>query len=209
MNRISASQRFITIAATASMGLLLAAAPASAHVGVGPVDTFAHGFLHPVFGIDHVLAMVAVGLFAVNLGGAALWLVPSAFIGTMIFGGVLGYYGWPLPLVEEGIGASVIVMSLAVALGIRLPTIGAMALVGLFAVFHGHAHGSEGAGLGISFIPYAAGFVAATGLLHVAGIGLGLGLDRLGSPSSTALKRIAGTLGALAGASLFLGWLTA
>ena len=138
--------------------------------------------------------MVAVGLFAVNLGGAALWLVPSAFVGTMIFGGMLGYYGWPLPMVEEGIGLSVVVMGLAIALGVRLPTIAAMALVGLFAVFHGHAHGTEGIGLGISFLPYAAGFVAATGLLHVSGIALGLGLDRLGTTPSLVLKRV-GRLG--------------
>ena len=112
--------------------ILMTAGPAFAHVGVGPVDTFSRGFMHPLSGIDHVLAMVAVGLFAVNLGGAAIWLVPSAFVGTMIFGGALGYYGWPLPMVEEGIGISVVAMGLAIALGVRLPTIAAMALVGIF-----------------------------------------------------------------------------
>jgi urease accessory protein len=193
----------------AIVALLMTAGPAFAHVGVGPIDTFSRGFLHPLSGIDHILAMVAVGLFAVNLGGAALWLVPSAFVGTMIFGGALGYYGWPLPMVEEGIGFSVVVMGLAVALGVRLPTIAAMALVGIFAVFHGHAHGTEGIGLGISFLPYAAGFIAATGLLHVSGIALGLGLDRLGAAPSLALKKVAGSAGALAGVSLLAGWLTA
>jgi urease accessory protein len=189
--------------------LFLTASPAFAHVGVGPVDTFSRGFLHPLSGIDHILAMVAVGLFAVNLGGAALWLVPSAFVGTMIFGGALGYYGWPLPMVEEGIGLSVVVMGLAIALGVRLPTIAAMALVGLFAVFHGHAHGTEGIGLGISFLPYAAGFVIATGLLHVSGVALGFGLDRLGTTRALVLKRVAGSVGAVAGVSLLAGWLVA
>lgn len=193
----------------AAAALLLTAGPAFAHVGVGPVDTFSRGFLHPLGGIDHILAMVAVGLFAVNLGGAALWLVPSAFVGTMIFGGALGYYGWPLPMVEAGIGLSVVVMGLAIAFGVRLPTIGAMALVGLFALFHGHAHGTEGIGLGISFLPYAAGFVIATASLHSAGVALGFGLDRLGTTRALMLKRVAGSMGALAGVSLLAGWLVA
>ncbi|MBS0250043.1 MAG: HupE/UreJ family protein [Proteobacteria bacterium] len=187
--------------------LFLTAGPAFAHVGVGPVDTFSHGFMHPLSGIDHVLAMVAVGLFAANLGGAALWLVPSAFVSTMIFGGALGYYGWPLPMVEEGVGASVVVMGLAIAFGVRLPTIAAMALVGLFALFHGHAHGSEGMGLGVAFLPYAAGFVCATALLHIAGIALGLSLDRLGETPAMILKKCAGTAGAIAGVSILAGWL--
>lgn len=189
--------------------VILTAGPAFAHVGTGPVDTFNHGFIHPMSGIDHILAMVAVGLFAANLGGAALWLVPSAFVGTMIFGGALGYYGWPLPMVEAGIGFSVVVMGLAIALGVRLPTIAAMALVGIFAVFHGHAHGTEGMGLGIAFLPYAAGFVCATGLLHVAGMALGFSLDRLGPARAAMLKMCAGTAGALAGVSLLTGWLAA
>lgn len=193
----------------AAAALLLTAGPAFAHVGVGPVDTFSRGFLHPLGGIDHILAMVAVGLFAVNLVGAALWLVPSAFVGTMIFGGALGYYGWPLPMVEAGIGLSVVVMGLAIAFGIRLPTIGAMALVGLFALFHGHAHGTEGVGLGISFLPYAAGFVIATASLHAAGVALGFGLDRLGTTRALMLKRVSGSMGALAGVSLLAGWLVA
>ena len=193
----------------AAAALLLTAGPAFAHVGIGPVDTFSRGFLHPLGGIDHILAMVAVGLFAVNLGGAALWLVPSAFVGTMIFGGALGYYGWPLPMVEVGIGLSVVVMGLAIAFGVRLPTIGAMALVGLFALFHGHAHGTEGIGLGISFLPYAAGFVIATASLHSAGVALGFGLDRLGTTRALMLKRVAGSMGALAGVSLLAGWLAA
>ncbi len=189
------------------VALCLTTVPVLAHVGVGPVDTLGHGFVHPLSGIDHILAMVAVGLYAASLGGRALWLVPSAFVGTMILGGLLGYLGFPLPLVEMGIGLSVVVMGLAIALGVRLPTVAAMALVGLFALFHGHAHGTEGMGLGVAYLPYAAGFIIATASLHMAGIALGLGLDRLGSNPSNVLRRFAGAAGALAGAFILAGWL--
>ena len=185
--------------------LLLTTGSAFAHVGLGQVETFQTGFVHPLIGIDHVLAMVAVGLYAASLGGAALWLVPCAFVGMMIVGGVIGYSGIPLPLVEQAIGLSVVVMGLAVALGVRLPVVVAMGLVGLFALFHGHAHGSE-AELA-SFLPYAAGFIVATVALHVAGISLGLGLDRLGTAQANYLRRTAGAVGALAGVSLLFGWL--
>jgi urease accessory protein len=187
--------------------LLLSTGSAFAHVGLGHVETFQTGFFHPLSGIDHVLAMVAVGLYAASLGGAALWLVPCAFVGMMIVGGLIGYGGVPLPMVEQAIGLSVVVMGLAIALGARLRTVAAMALVGLFALFHGHAHGSEGAALA-SFLPYAAGFIAATVGLHMAGIGIGLGLDRLGTAQADYLRRAAGAVGALAGVSLMLGWLT-
>ena len=186
--------------------LCLTTVPAFAHVRLGQVETFSTGFLHPLAGLDHVLAMVAVGLYAASLGGSALWLVPLAFAGTMIVGGILGYTGVPLPLVEAGIGLSVVVMGLAIALGVRLPTVAAMALVGLFAVFHGHAHGSEGAELAL-FLPYALGFVMATALLHMAGAALGFGLDQLGKTPSDYLRRAAGVAGALAGLSLLTGLL--
>ena len=186
--------------------LLLTTGSAFAHVGLGQVETFKTGFVHPLIGIDHVLAMVAVGLYAASLGGAALWLVPCAFVGMMIVGGVIGYGGIPLPLVEQAIGLSVVVMGLAVALGVRLPVVVAMGLVGLFALFHGHAHGSE-AELA-SFLPYAAGFIVATVALHVAGISLGLGLDRLGTAQANYLRRTAGAVGALSGVSLLFGSLT-
>lgn len=189
------------------IALCLTTVPALAHVGVGPADTLRHGFMHPLSGIDHILAMVAVGLYAASLGGRAMWLVPSAFVGLMIFGGLLGYLGFPLPLVEAGIGLSVVVMGLAIALGVRLPTVAAMALVGLFAVFHGHAHGTEGVGLGVAFLPYVAGFVIATASLHMAGVALWLGLDRLGTSPSNFLRRAAGASGALAGVCVLAGWL--
>jgi urease accessory protein len=179
----------------------LTAGPAFAHVGQGHVAGFAQGFAHPLSGLDHIIAMVAVGLYVVHLGGRNLWLVPFAFIATMIFGGILGHSGFPLPLVEGCIGLSVVIMSLAVAAGVNLPTIAAMALVSLFAVFHGHAHGSEGAELS-SFLPYAAGFVIATASLHFSGIGLGLGFDKFGASASLALKRAVGVAGALAGVAI-------
>ena len=182
----------------------LTAGPAIAHVGQGHVAGFAQGFAHPLSGLDHIIAMVAVGLYAAHLGGRNLWLIPSAFIATMIFGGILGHSGFPLPLVEGCIALSVVVMSLAVAAGVNLPTIAAMALVSLFAVFHGHAHGSEGAELS-SFLSYAAGFVIATAVLHFSGIGLGLGLDKFGASASLALKRTVGVAGALAGVVILAG----
>jgi urease accessory protein len=119
------------------VALISMTAPACAHVGMGTVDTFGHGFWHPLSGLDHLLAMVAVGLYSASLGGRALWLVPLAFVGTMMLGGLLGYLGFPLPLVETGIGLSVVAMGLGIAFSVRLPAVAATALVGLFALFHG------------------------------------------------------------------------
>jgi urease accessory protein len=116
---------------------------ASAHIGVGDTHGFLHGFSHPLGGIDHVLAMIAVGIFAAHLGGRALWLVPLSFISTMAIAGLLGMAGVWLPFVEIGIGMSVVVLGFAVALQLNLPTLAAMGLVGFFAIFHGHAHGAE------------------------------------------------------------------
>jgi urease accessory protein len=195
-------QRMLTIVAALAAGGL--AGPALAHTGAGAAHDLVHGFLHPLGGLDHVLAMVAVGLYAGQLGGRSLWLLPAAFVGTMIVGGFVGYIGVPVPMVEPGIGLSVVAMGLAVAAGLRLPTPLAMALVGLFALVHGHAHGTEGAALA-SFLSYAAGFVAATAVLHAAGIGLGLALDRLGTLTATVLRRAAGVAGALAGVAILVG----
>jgi urease accessory protein len=122
----------------------------------------------------------------------------------MILGGLLGYVGVPLPMVEQGIGISVVAMGGAIALGLRLPAVAATALVALFALVHGHAHGGEGTQLA-SFASYAAGFVGATVILHAAGIAAGLGLDRLGTLPATVLKRAAGAAGALAGIVILVG----
>jgi urease accessory protein len=156
------------------IALAAALTPGSAwaHVGVASTSSFSHGFLHPIGGLDHVLAMVAVGMFAANLGGRAFWAVPATFVAIMAVGGILGIQHVGLPYVEIGIALSVVILGLVVALQVHWPVAAAMALVGVFAIFHGHAHGAEMPldALGAS---YAAGFMIATALLHAAGIGLG------------------------------------
>src|SRR6185369_92072 len=121
---------------SALLVLAIAAAPATAfaHVGVGDAHGFTHGFIHPISGIDHILAMVAVGMFAARLGGRALWLVPATFVLMMAAGGALGAAGLPVPFVEIGIAASIIVLGLAVAFQWSAPIAAAMGLVGFFAV---------------------------------------------------------------------------
>jgi urease accessory protein len=159
------------------LSVLAALAPtlAFAHIGVGSTHGFVHGFSHPIGGIDHILAMVAVGIFAANLGGRALWAVPLTFMGFMLAGGALGMFGMPLPFVEVGIALSIVVLGIAVAVKWDWPVAAAMAMVGLFAIFHGHAHGTE-MPLDASGAAYALGFVAATGLLHLVGIGFAIGV---------------------------------
>jgi len=185
-------------------GALLPTA-ALAHTGIGAAGGFAHGFWHPVGGLDHVLAMVAVGAFAVRLGGRAVWLVPAAFVAMMAVGGFAGLEGVQLPFVETAIALSVMVLGLAVAFQWKLPVAAASALVGLFAIFHGHAHGSE-VPVDASGLTYAAGFMLATAALHVAGIGLGLAVGRIGARSRLALQASGGAM-ALAGVALLSGYL--
>ena len=180
-------------------------ATAFAHTGHGDVGGFAFGFLHPVGGLDHILAMVAVGAFAVGIGGRALWMVPAAFVAMMAVGGLLGMEGVNLPLVETGIAASVIVLGLAVALRWKLPVAAASALVGLFAIFHGHAHGAE-MPVDASGLSYAVGFMLATASLHIMGIVLGLGVGKVGARSQLVLRAGGGAM-ALAGFALLGGYL--
>lgn len=186
-------------------GLALALSPtvAFAHTGIGATSGFWHGVSHPISGLDHILAMVTVGLFAWQLGGRALWMVPAAFVGLMALGGALGMAGIGMPFVETGIALSVIVLGAAVALNPRAPVAAAAALVGFFALFHGHAHGAEmpedAGGLA-----YALGFMLATALLHAAGIGAGFGLGRL-SARTPMLMRGAGALVSLAGVGILAG----
>jgi urease accessory protein len=144
--------------------------------GAGLVE----GFSHPLFGLDHLLAMVAVGLWAAQLGGRALWLVPVSFMSMMAVGGIVALGGFDLPSVEFGILGSLLALGALVATAARMPTAFGAALVGFFALFHGHAHGAEmpeAASAGL----YAAGFIAATGLLH--GIGVAVGLYLQGAAS--------------------------
>ncbi len=160
---------------TISMAWLLAlvALPALAHVQEGQAAGFLTGLAHPVSGLDHVLAMIAVGLWGAQLGAPALWLLPVTFPLVMAFGGLLGLLGIPRPGVEVGIALSALALGLAVATSWRPPLAVAALLVAAFAVFHGHAHGTE-LPEGQSGLTYSIGFVVATGLLHLAGIGIGV-----------------------------------
>lgn len=188
----------------AALAVALAPAIASAHTGIGATTGFLHGFWHPIGGIDHVLAMVAVGLFAAQLGGRALWAVPATFVAVMAAGGTLGMAGVALPAVEVGIALSVLVLGLVVLAGRRWPLGLAMALVAVFAVFHGHAHGSE-MPVDASGLSYGLGFMLATALLHLAGIGLGIGLGRLAATEGGRLTQASGAAIALAGVVLLAG----
>ncbi|MBX3581932.1 MAG: HupE/UreJ family protein [Rhizobiaceae bacterium] len=184
--------------AAAAILLALSAVPAFAHLNPDEHGSFIAGVSHPLFGMDHVLAMIAVGLWAALLGGRAVWLVPSAFVGTMCFGFAAALLDLPLPFVEPAILASVVVIGLLAAVALNVPTGFAMMLVGFFALFHGHAHGGE---LGAATaLPYGIGFAVSTALLHAAGIATGAGLGRtLGRDTGRFATRLAGGATALAG----------
>lgn len=186
-----------------AVALLLAAlaGPALAHTGAGSTSGFAAGLHHPMGGLDHLLAMVAVGVLAAQLGGRALWAVPAAFVGMMLVGGLAAMAGIGLPLVELGIAGSVVILGAVIALGRRLPLAGAVALAGVLAVFHGHAHGLE-MPAAASGLAYAAGFALATATLHVAGLGLGLGARTLSERAGRALLAIGGAGVSAAGLAL-------
>lgn len=154
-------------------GLLGVSSVAQAHTfGLAHMD-FTSGIAHPLSGLDHILAMLAVGLWAVQLGGRALWLLPLSFMLTMAGGGALGLCGIALPYVELGIASSVLVLGLLVASAWKLPLALSMSLVGAFAIFHGYAHGAEMA-TESSALWYSLGFMLATATLHAGGIGMAL-----------------------------------
>jgi urease accessory protein len=196
MQRFLASHLFAAIAVAAVAGT-----PALAHTtGSTIASGFAGGFAHPLFGPDHLVAMVAVGLWGAFLGTPAIWLLPIVFPMVMAFGGVLGIVGVEMPWVETGIAVSAIVLGLMVALGVRAPLAVAAVLVGAFAIFHGHAHGAE-LPAAADAVAYSVGFVVATGLLHLAGIAFG-SLTRW--PAGRIAVRAAGGAIAVAGV-MFLG----
>ena len=176
-------------------------APAFAHLNPEEHGSFMAGLSHPLFGLDHILVMVAVGLWAAQIGGKALWGVPAAFVSTMAIGFGLAVAGIGLPFVEPAILASVVALGLLVAMAVKLDTVASAAIVAVFALFHGHAHGGELGTAGA--LEFGIGFVAATALLHVAGIGLGLGIARLSAGAIAA--RVIGGLTALAGLVLAFG----
>jgi urease accessory protein len=146
--------------------------PALAHTGVGHIHSFATGLAHPLSGADHILAMVAVGLWGVLAGGRAIWIWPLAFVATMLAGFLAVALGLQMPFVESAVSSSIILLGLCVVLAIKAPVWVGAVIAGLFAFFHGHAHGTEATTA--SVIPYVAGFVLATAWIHSAGIGLGL-----------------------------------
>jgi urease accessory protein len=173
-------------------------AAASAHTGVGATTGFVAGFSHPFGGFDHLLAMLAVGLWAAQMGGRARMVVPAAFVSLMMVGGLLALSGLYLPYVESGILASVLVLGILIAAGLKLPLPVSVLLVGSCAVFHGHAHGAE-MPLAMSAVSYSLGFALATALLHAVGMAGGFALKRL---SGAHVLRYAGGLIAISGAYL-------
>ena len=185
----------------AAMAFAASAAPAFAHLDPAKHGSLMAGFTHPLSGIDHILVMVAVGLWAAQIGGRALWFVPATFVGTMTVGFGLAMAGIHLPFVEPAILASVVALGLLVALAVRLDIAASAAVVGVFALFHGYAHGGELGAAGA--LPFSAGFAIATALLHAAGIGLGLGIGRLASGGLIA--RVVGGMTTLGGLALILG----
>jgi urease accessory protein len=182
-------------AAAALLAWLLGPGVAFAHTRGGEAAGLVAGLSHPVSGLDHVLAMVAVGLWGAQLGAPAVWLLPVAFPMVMAFGGTLGLVGVHLPGVEIGIALSAIGLGAAVLFEAKPKLALAAALVGFFAIFHGHAHGTELPD-GANGLLYSIGFVVATGLLHLAGIGIGT-IHRW--PAGRAALRWAGAFVALAG----------
>jgi len=174
---------------------------AQAHPGHGLATSFAAGMNHPLHGLDHILVMLAVGLWAAQIGGRALWIVPATFVSLMTVGGALGMAGLPLPMVETGILISVVAMGVLIATAARLPLAVSMALVGVFAIFHGHAHGTE-IPVAASGLNYVLGFIAATAFLHACGIGLGLLAQKRFTPPAI---RFAGAMIAVCGVALWLG----
>jgi urease accessory protein len=189
----------VWLAAIAAMVLLPGAA--DAHTFGIAHDHFTAGFAHPFGGLDHLLAMIAVGLWAAQLGGRALWAVPAAFVAMMAVGGAAAMTGMALPNVELGITGSLLVLGALILAWAKLPVWAGVALVGFFAVFHGHAHGAE-MPAETTALGYAAGFVLATALLHGIGLAAGLYMQR---GVSAWLVRLGGAGVATAGIVLMIG----
>ena len=180
--------------------LLVTASPVVlAHADHVHGNAFVVGFTHPVLGLDHLLAMVAVGLVSAVIGGRAIWQVPLAFVVAMVAGGLLGGYDVELPGVEIGISASVIALGAALAIGRRVPYALTLTFVALFGVMHGHAHGTEMPEMAEPLL-YGAGFVSGTVGLHLFGVGLGLLSTRI--PKGAELLRVSGLAGCAIGVFL-------
>ncbi len=176
---------------------------ALAHTGAGPADVFAHGFFHPLSGVDHILAMIAVGLVAAQIGGRALISLPLIFLSAMALGGFMGATAIPMPFVEPGLAASVAVLGAMLAVGRYGPAPLLMAIVAAFAMAHGYAHGTEMTGG--SLVGYGAGFLTTTALLHGVGIALGLLAGRTPSAMALRLPQASGVAIAATGLVLLAG----
>lgn len=184
--------------AAAALLVAVSASPAFAHLDPAEHGSFAAGFTHPVFGLDHVLAMIAVGLWAALAGGRAIWLLPTVFVGAMLTGFGLSLAGVPIPYVEPVILASVIILGLIVAAAVNLPSWLSVALVAVFGMCHGHAHGGEMGGAG--WLGYAAGFALATAILHAAGVLIGHGANVAAGRDGPVAKTIIRAIGAITAA---------
>ncbi|MEP7217493.1 MAG: HupE/UreJ family protein [Bacteroidota bacterium] len=172
-----------------------------AHPLPGGHGGFLGGAAHPLQGLDHILAMIAVGIWAGQAGGKARWYLPLSFVAVMMLGGLLGVAGITIPMVEPGIIGSVLVLGVLIAAAVRMPLPAAMAIVGLMALFHGHAHGTE-MPAGTSGVLYGGGFLLSTALLHLAGIGMTAVMARVARPVAV---RLAGAA-VIAGAAVLIVW---
>lgn len=185
----------------ASLFLLIGLSALQAHPSHDAGTGFFHGAEHPLTGLDHILAMIAVGLWAAQIGGRAIWIVPSCFVLAMLGGGIAGMNGFMLPYLEQGIALSVLLLGLVIAFAFKPPVYVPALLVASFALFHGVAHGAEmpetASGMAFGF-----GFVIATAFLHLVGIALGIGLKNV---SSAPLVRGLGGVLAMLGGYLLIG----
>jgi urease accessory protein len=181
--------------------LLTFAAAAHAHSDQVATGGFVSGYLHPLTGFDHLLAMIAVGIWGATLGKPLVWALPVTFPLLMVVGGILGIAHVPIPYVEIGIAASVVVLGLAIAAAWKAPTAVALGIISVFGILHGHAHGTE-LPSAVSPAAYAAGFVVATGMLHLAGIAIGM---LAVAPRGKQLLRGCGALIASAGVWILAG----
>jgi urease accessory protein len=184
-----------------SLGLIAVPLMASAHPGHGFEVPFLDGLGHPVGGADHILAMVAVGLWAAVTGGRARWAMPIMFVGAMILGGIMGWSGVGVPAVEPMIVASIVLLGIAAALAWQPPLLVALAGIAVFGLLHGHAHGAEGSQAGL--VSFGLGFGISTTALHLTGLLIGTGLIRI---EQTAWARGLGGAVAVGGLALAAGW---
>jgi urease accessory protein len=182
--------------------LFLASYQALAHAEGEGHAGFLVGLLHPALGFDHLLAMLSVGILSAQIGGRALWSVPLTFVSVMTIGAILGGLGVELPLVESGIALSVTVLGIALAAEKNMAIVWAMLFVGFFAIFHGHAHGTEMPDVGDPLL-YGLGFILGTAFIHLSGVLIGVGSKRI--PKGPALLRISGAAIAVIGLTMLFG----